>query len=244
MVIHEESYKGVGIAPFIHRSRLRHFLRIFQSIPRKNIGTIADYGCSNGYVISLLRQQLFRELNYRFYGFDHSTELLQRAESKRIPGTVFHYFDLNKVNKDWQNAFDIVLCLETLEHVGNYKNAIYNLYLSCRKNGIIIISIPNEQGILGILKYFTRWILSKNVYGDFFKNRSKLKYIKHLFLNKPIDIFREPEADGWGPHLGFDWKVFKRHLEDKYTHAGRLKFRLRLSSPLRFSFFYVLEKIG
>lgn len=243
-VIHEKSYQGIGIAQLVHRRRLRRLFKIFRHIPLDRKGTLADFGCSNGYIISLLKMQFFHDREYRFYGFDHSNELLKMAADRQVPEAEFQFFNLNIIDKTWENHFDITICLETLEHVGNVENAMQNLYLSCRKNGIIIISIPNEKGLPGIIKYFGRKIRRKEVYGDFFRDKNELDYIKHLFLNRPLDIFRQPAADSWGPHLGFDWEVFKRHLEDRYTHTGRLKFLLRLGSPMSFSFFYVLEKIG
>ncbi len=244
MVVHEKSYQGIGVAQLVHRRRLKRLLKTFQRIPLKRKGNLADFGCSNGYILSLLQKKFFSDRDYKLYGFDHSHVLLKMAAEKHIPGTEFHLFDLNEADKTWENRFDITICLETLEHVGDYENALRNLYLSSRENGVIVISIPNEKGLPGILKYFGRRILRKNAYGDFFRGKSERNYVKHLFLNRPLDVFRQPAADGWGPHLGFDWKVFKGHLEDRYIHTGKLKYRLILGSSLSFSFFYVLEKTG
>ena len=242
--VHEKSYQGLGIAQLIHRRRLRIFLKSFRNIHRGKTGKLADFGCSNGHIISLLKEHFFDGSNFSFFGFDHSKELLKIAENKRIDGAEFHFFNLNEINEDWADTFNIIICLETLEHVGDYKNAILNLYKSSRKNGIIIISIPNEKGVPGILKYVVRKIIRRNAYGEFFKRKSQLQYIRHLVLNRPIDTFREPGAEGWGPHLGFDWKVMEAHLNKTYIDSNRLRLRARKGSFLNFNFFYVLEKVG
>jgi len=39
-------------------------------------------------------------------------------------------------------SFDLIICLEVLEHVPNYKTAFKELYRSLRKDGIAVISVP------------------------------------------------------------------------------------------------------
>ena len=213
---HEESYKGPGLVSLIHRRRLSKLLKIFQKIEIVKGGVLADFGCSNGYILSILQELFFQNSTYSFYGFDHSNELLELARAKNLPSTNFHHINLNDIDESWENSFNIVLCLETLEHTGNYANALETLYSSCKIGGTIIISVPNEKGIPGIFKFFGRKIIRKNSYGKFFENQSEISYLKHLLLNKKIDQFRDPDAVGWGPHLGFDWKVFKNTIVEKF----------------------------
>jgi 2-polyprenyl-3-methyl-5-hydroxy-6-metoxy-1,4-benzoquinol methylase len=134
------------------------------------------------------------------------------------------------------------LCLETLEHTGNFINALTNLYLSCKVNGLLIISIPNEKGIPGIIKYFGRKLLRRKAYGDFFKNQSELKYFRNLVLNKPIDKFRSQELLMWGPHLGFDWQVFQKHLVTQFIQENKLELLSRQETVMKFGIIYILRK--
>lgn len=241
---HEESYKGFGITSYIHRKRLNHLFDIFKNIEINNNGKLGDFGCSNGYIISLLQKNIFNDKDYKFYGFDHSNDLIKSARLKKLPCTEFYFFNLNKINHDWDDIFDIVTCFETIEHTGNFKNALNNLYLSCNKGGIIILSIPNEKGLPGILKYCGRKLLRKNAYGDFFKNKSELEYIQHLLLNRRLDVFRDTNVDGWGPHLGFDWKIFKDLLFKSFIKENKLELLFEHNSFLNFNFFYILKKIS
>ena len=241
---HEESYKRSGLVSLIHRRRLSKLLKIFQKIEIVKGGVLADFGCSNGYILSVLQEKFFPNSIYNFYGFDHSNELLELAKVKNLPNTNFHYINLNNIDDRWNNSFNIVLCLETLEHTGNYENALDTLYSSCKNGGTIIISVPNERGIPGIFKFFGRKIIRKNAYENFFENQSEISYLMHLLLNKRIDQFRNPDAVGWGPHLGFDWKVFKNTIVENFLRTNKLELIFTDDNKLRIGYFYVLKKIG
>ena len=171
---HEESYEGPGLVSLLHRRRLSKLLKLFQEIEIEKGGVLADFGCSNGYLLSVLQENFFQDSTYNFFGSDHSNELLELAKVKNLPNTIFHYINLNNIGDRCNNSLNIVLCLETLEHTGNYENALDMLYSSCKIGGTIIISVPNENGIPGIFKYFGRNILRKNAYGNFFENQSAI----------------------------------------------------------------------
>jgi len=216
MWTHEETYKKFGFSNIIHKNRLKKILALFNTITIPEHGKFADFGCSSGYIIELLYKKYFRDSNWQLYGFDHSKELLELAKLRNIPNAEFFLIDLNHHNIEWQNNFDIVTCFETLEHVGYYKNAIINILESCKSGGITIISIPNEKRLPGLIKYFARKILRRNPYGDFFNNKSEVMYIWNLITNKPIEIFRSPDSDGWSPHLGFDWESVEKFMQENF----------------------------
>ena len=48
----------------------------------------------------------------------------------------------------------------------------------------------------------------------FFREQSEADYVRHLLTGKSISVFRDPAADGWGQHLGFDWRVVLEHLNE------------------------------
>ena len=241
---HEESYKGWGPVAMTHRNRLRHIIHLLHGIEIKESGTLADYGCSDGYIISILQKGLFLNRDWKFYGFDHAEALLSKANARNLSHAEFYPFNLNVIRRGRSNNFDIVTCFETLEHTGNYKNAFVNLYSSCAAMGSIVVTIPNERGVPGLLKYFGRKILRRNAYGDFFNSKSELEYIKALFLNRPIDVFRHPGAEGWGPHLGFDYKQFETFIQDHFVKEKKLRIVHQGSATIYFNRSYIFQKLG
>lgn len=240
---HEESYRGFSAAAMTHRNRLKHIINLLNKMEINDRGTLADYGCSDGYIISLLQREVFLDKNWKFYGFDYNENLLLKARVKNLPYAEFHFFNLNVVGRAQSNSFDIVTCFETLEHTGDYRNAFLNLYSSCTRGGSIVITIPNEKGVPGLLKYVGRKILRRKAYGDFFDNKGELNYVMSLILNRFIDVFRHPRAKGWGSHLGFDYRRFEEFIQENFVKERNLRIIFQGSSALNFSRLYVFRKI-
>ncbi len=240
---HEESYQGFSAVAMTHRNRLKHIISLLNKIEFQDGGTLADYGCSDGYIISLLQREIFSDKNWKFYGFDHNENLLSKARAKYLPKSEFHFFDLNIVGRAKSNSYDIVTCFETLEHTGDYRNAFLNIYSSCKIGGCIAITIPNEKGISGLLKYFGRKLLRRKDYGDIFSDKSELNYVMSLILNRYIDVFRYPSAKGWGHHLGFDYRRFEEYIQEIFLEEQHLEIIFQRSSALNFNRLYVFRKL-
>ncbi len=241
---HELTYKYRGIDGIIHRSRLQKIFEVFSKIDIGSTGKLADFGCSNGYIISLLKENVFNNgKKWNFYGFDYIEKFLLQAKGKNLENAEFYNFNLNTINNNhWHNCFDIVTSFETLEHVGNPENAFINLYDACRQGGRIIFTVPNEKGLPGIIKFIGREILRKNAYGDFFNNSSKLNYLSCLLLDKPINTFRTRNLECWGEHLGFDWKILENFIINAFIETGKCKVLNKRNICSGFNRLYFLEK--
>ncbi len=100
-----------------------------------------------------------------------------------------------------------------MEHVGDVHNAIETLLASCKAGGALLISVPNELGLPGLLKYAARKVFRRRPYESFFRGQSEAGYVWRLLTGQSVSAFRDPAADGWGPHLGFDWRVVLDHLK-------------------------------
>ena len=214
MFVHESSYKGLHPFSFFHRTRLRRVVETMRSLSLPARAAVADFGCSNAFFFAELLRSLPEAGSMRLFGFDHSTELLAAARSRNIDNAVFDYVDLNEPPRTRERLFDVVTCFETLEHVGNVRNAISTLLASCKAGGALLISVPNELGLPGLLKYSARKVFRRKPYEDFFREQSETRYLWHLLTGQSISVFRDPDADGWGPHLGFDWRLVLDHLNE------------------------------
>lgn len=105
---------------------------------------IFDAGCGEGFVLEYLSQQFeFPTI----IGADISPEAVEEAKS-RVSNAKFMVANLasQDFSKDianlGQSEFDIVLCLEVLEHIPDYSQALENLNKIPARN--FIISVPNE----------------------------------------------------------------------------------------------------
>ena len=210
--VHESSYKGIHPFSFFHRTRLRRVVETMRSLSLPARAAVADFGCSNAFFFSELLHALPEAGSMRLFGFDHSSELLAAARSRNLDNAVFDYVDLNEPPRTREHLFDVVTCFETLEHVGNVPNAIETLLAACKPGGALLISVPNELGLPGLLKYSARKVFRRRPYESFFREQSESRYVWRLLTGQSISVFRDPDADGWGPHLGFDWRVVLDHL--------------------------------
>ena len=213
-VVHERSYRGIHPFSFYHRARLRSVFRTMRSLAIPSGAALADYGCSNGFFLAELSQALPHAGTMSLYGFDHSADLLAAARSRKIENAEFDHVDLNGPPRPGDRSFDVVTCFETLEHVGDIQNAIETLLASCKPGGVVIISVPNEIGLPGLFKYITRKLFRRRPYEGFFHDQSEISYVLALLSGKPISVFRSQTTDGWGPHLGFDWRVVLNRLNE------------------------------
>lgn len=240
---HRESYEGFHVASVVHRARLRKLLQLLESLPLDEKGAIADFGCSDGFILYILYDRLFRDKQWQFYGFDIESQLIDLASRSGIPNSHFKRFDLNQENSSSGVPFDLVLLLETVEHTGNYKNAVLNVVRSCAVGGYILVSAPDEMAWRGLVKFFGRKVLQRDPYGDFFAGKSRWKYLKEMIRNGDIEQFRNPPRDGWGPHLGFNILQFERFLSTSLFEPGEYRLVLKRTSFLGFNRLYLIQRI-
>lgn len=124
---------------------------------------ILDLGCGGGILTEKLAQH-----GAKITALDKSKELIKIAKSRLIfSSTEINYLNMDIINflKKCKTKFDIIICMELLEHIENIENkhTIINLSKNIlNKNGVIIISSLNKN-ILTYIKIilFGEFILKK-----------------------------------------------------------------------------------
>jgi SAM-dependent methyltransferase len=243
-VDHEKSYRGLSLRAFFHRARLRAILRSLRRAALGDVGRVADFGCSNGFILAELRAQRFPYPGWELWGFDHAPPYIEAARRRGIPGACFEPFDLDLPEDEPASEFEVVLCLETLEHTGNYRNGLGKLARATRPGGYLLISVPNERGAPGLLKFFGRKLLMRQTYQNFFRGRPQGPYVRALIRGGDLERFRDPPRHGWGDHLGFDIVRFEACLDATLLATGSFELVLRRRPALGFGRLYLLRRNG
>jgi 2-polyprenyl-3-methyl-5-hydroxy-6-metoxy-1,4-benzoquinol methylase len=221
-VCHERSYSKRYLGGLVHRTRLRSFVKIL----RKHIDTrggmvdLGDFGCSNGFIIESIAKKEHMQFK-SIIGLDYKLQLLEDGKRKQIPNALFEHYDLNEAPSSPMN-FQLVTCLETLEHIQDYRHGLKHLYHHLAEGGILVISVPNEMGAPGFVKYLGRYLARRNPYEDFFDDKSRLSYIWNVVTGGDIERFRDASRKGYGPHLGFDYRKLDRYINSEYVRPGLL----------------------
>lgn len=149
---------------FCLRRFISHLLKKLEDYHGRNPITntnLLDIGCGEG-VISLQILQHFPDI--RIVGVDYSLEAIEKANklcaSVHNNKSAYILFKSGDIyNLEFQNnSFDIVLCLEVLEHLERPQDALMEIYRVCKRQ--LIISVPHEPwfrlGNLLSFKHVTR----------------------------------------------------------------------------------------
>lgn len=115
-----------------------------------NPRTILDYGCGEGRYIGILKEY-FPESS--IYAGDISEIGLQITKEK-YPYVKCVSMDDELLDIE-NNCFDLIICIEVLEHVHNVKKSIREIERLLRKNGTIIMTTPCAN------KYSLEWFFNK-----------------------------------------------------------------------------------
>lgn len=221
--LHENTYRMSYLGGAIHRLRLKKIIATLRGLGPVPGETWADFGCSSGFIIETVMRDGGLSVRHAV-GFDYSWELLKIAKARGIENASFEYRDMNAPPPYDSNtgSFGLVTCFETLEHVADYQVAFQHLVEAARPGGFLFVTVPNETGLPGLLKFWGRLLTRRNPYGDFFKGNGPWPYIRALLTGSEIERFRRPSAKGYGPHLGFDFRRLVSYVDQAYVASGKL----------------------
>lgn len=130
-----------------------------------------DIGCSNGFVTAHLGECIGTD---KIFGID----VANVAQAKKF-GVTAKAHDLNEDTKlpFKTSSFDVITCLDTLEHVFNTDHVVKEIHRLLKPGGYAIISVPRTDSLLnvallllGFQMFSGSTSLEKN-YGAFSKNR-------------------------------------------------------------------------
>ena len=138
--------------------------------------------------------------------------------------------------------FTLCTSFETLEHVGDFRTALSTIVACCAPGGFVLVSIPVEKGLPGLVKLLGRPLVRRRPYGRFFRRRGRLSYARDAALGRDIEHYRRPTKGGWGPHLGFDCDRFEEFLHEHLVAEGRCTLERRVRTLGGFNRLYLLRR--
>ncbi len=141
---------------------------------------ILDVGCSNGFIGKQLGKK------HEFYGIDISGKdaAIARKYYKKV--RVANIDSKKQIYNE--GFFDVIIMADVLEHLKDPLGALLNFKRLLKKNGLVIISVPNVANIyvrlkllLGNFDYEERGILDKT-HTKFFTLKSFRNFIRESGL--------------------------------------------------------------
>ncbi|MDD1777247.1 MAG: class I SAM-dependent methyltransferase [Candidatus Helarchaeota archaeon] len=185
---HNKFYDNAWVTwnDMIHYSPAPRFRRkkILNWIKKYSFGSLLDVGCGNGEFLSDVQKILPSK---KLIGVDVS-EVIICANRNMFPKMDFYLYDLD--TEDLSEQFDIVVCMEVIEHCSNYRSAIHKLTLMTKH--VLVISVPC---------------------GPMFEIDKRVGHVRHFKLDEIRDILSREGFDlirvqSWG----FPFFNFYKHL--------------------------------
>ena len=99
---------------------------------------VVDLGCGMGIMLSILNDNY---QNLKIYGYDASSVAVEIAQ-KQLPKGIFKEFDIYQASSE---KFDVLFCMEVLEHLLYPENAMKNIIGRMHKDSVLLLTVPNGR---------------------------------------------------------------------------------------------------
>ncbi len=131
----------------LHQEKfIKLFIPIVEKIKKyKAKGKILDVGCSLGILLSLLEKE-----GYDVYGIEPDKAAFEKAK-KRLGRKIFNGI-LKEYLKNHHLKFDVVIYNHVLEHIEKVKEEIKLVKTILKKEGILVVGVPNTANIIFFLR--------------------------------------------------------------------------------------------
>lgn len=160
-----------GVARHLHRERLKYILSKVAKI-KKTVGNplkILDLGCGDGVITKNIEKIL--DAKDSIYAVDNDPLRIARAKNC-CSKTVFFLADAEKLNFE-DNIFDVIIAHHVIEHIGDDTAALAEMHRVLKRDGLIILGVPNEGGLLGwTARFLQKPLYNKGEHINFYSIRS------------------------------------------------------------------------
>ncbi|MEB3310530.1 MAG: class I SAM-dependent methyltransferase [Snowella sp.] len=215
-----------SVIAWSHSSRFKVALQLLGDKPQK----VLDYGCGDGTFLAMAADRI-----QQGKGVDVSSYMINSCKTRLadIPNVSFAKVD--ELDPADEQSFDVVTCMETLEHClePSIDIVLKDLARLVSPQGKVIISVPIEIGPTFFFKQVIRWIAgvtSLPEYRDYevypLKDALRMVFANHQTkFERPIYTNSD---EPYYPHYGFNWRAMRKSVE-QYLVVEKTSF-----SPLGF----------
>ena len=212
-----------------HRRRFETGLRLARPLAAGR--RVLDYGCGDGTFLALLAGG--RPAPAGAVGAEAGAELVEdcrRRHGARQPLRFVHADELDA--PEHRAGYDLVVCMEVLEHVVGPERLIERLAALVAPGGRLLASVPVETGLPLVLKQAVRRVAGWRGIGDYPGTAPYTagELLRGVFagprqhLARPV--YETPAGRPFHDHKGFNW-MFVRGLLARHLAVERT-----LGSPL------------
>lgn len=213
-----------SIISWSHRSRFDFALNLAGDSP----GDILDYGCGDGTFLAMIEPRASFACGVDI-AKDQIQECKERFQGQKV---VFQPID-SKMYSIKPEGFDLITCMETLEHCTPpiVEIVLGDLARLVKKTGRVVISVPIEIGPAFMVKKVARGLAAWRGLSDYkyYEKYTLINSMRMIFATKKTSLDRPaygPECQKYHSHYGFNWKILEEKIKD------RLKIKRKFFTPL------------
>jgi len=166
--------------------------KLFNKYLRRN-SKIADIGGGKKPIKNLYEQtKISNEIVYD--GYDISKQELETARDKY---TNIYELDLVQTNNKFVKKYDLILCINTLEHLDNVTNGIKNITLMIKDEGRIYIKMPCKHALFSKLNLILPNKIKNKVMHMIFPSKKGDGFLAFYDKATPIEIIEIFKKEGF-----------------------------------------------
>lgn len=203
-------------------SHRRRFATAVALASRLKAERVLDYGCGDGSFLAMLmrRPGAPRSASGAELGADIVSDCRRRLAG--TPGLAF-VLESELTRPEHQHAYDLVVCMEVLEHVVDVGALLDRLRGLVQAGGHLLVSVPVETGLPLLVKQTVRTIAGWRGIGDYpgtapYTWRELLLALSAGAAPRVARVTHRA-ADGrpFHDHKGFNWRALREELAARFT---------------------------
>lgn len=178
-----ESFLGGRLFRWLDWRKIKIIISVLENL-NSDI-KVLDLGCGSASISSKIKKRL---PSIEVIGADHSASLLKIANSRGLKTQLVN-FDLPLPFED--NCLDVVLMIDTIEHVASRQGVMYQVKRILKNQGILIIFTPPYDSITWIIGEYLHGKITRRAADHIspFTQESLLWLLKQNFKNQTIGRF-------------------------------------------------------
>jgi SAM-dependent methyltransferase len=121
----------------LYKTSLERYKFAREYVENKNV---LDIACGSGYGSAHLAEEASS-----VFGADVDKKTIEYCKHKYLQKNLnFLQIEKDQMIEEFKNFFDVVVSLETIEHISDYERFLNNLNIYLKNDGILILSTPNN----------------------------------------------------------------------------------------------------
>lgn len=177
---------------------------------------VLDIGCGKGAFLEKIKN----EKGCNVMGLEYNPSAFQKLQTKNIPASMEN---IEQHSVDNIEVYDVVTFFQVLEHIASVKNFLGSAVRVLKKNGLMIVGVPNNSPYL--LKHDKYNWLNLPPHHMGWWNYESLNNLQHFF---PVTT----EVIKPSPFRHYNWYLDSLESNAKISNPGRLPW-LKLTRPFR-----------